>query len=54
MEAYDQAVKVLGGDVLLSGAAFHRSFSLIEGGTTTLYGVLFREAGNHVTIQGEA
>jgi hypothetical protein len=52
MEAYENALKVMGGEVLISGAAFHRNFSLIEGGTTTLYGVLFREAGNHVTIQG--
>jgi hypothetical protein len=52
METYDQAVKVTGGDVTLAGAAFHHSFSLIQGGTTSMQGVLFRDAGNHVTIQG--
>jgi Pectate lyase superfamily protein len=52
MEPYELAIKVTGGDVLLQGAAFHHGFSRIENGTVTMNGVLFRDAGDHVVIQG--
>ncbi len=52
MEPYDLAIKVTGGDVLLQGAAFQHSFSRIENGMVTMNGALFRDAGDHVVIQG--
>ena len=52
MEGYELAVKVTGGEMSLLGAAFQHNFARIEGGTATLNGVLFRDAGDHVTIQG--
>ncbi|RPI24914.1 MAG: hypothetical protein EHM70_20715 [Chloroflexota bacterium] len=52
MEAYELAIKVTGGDVLLQGAAFQHNFSRIEAGAIKMNGVLFRDAGDHVVIQG--
>jgi hypothetical protein len=52
MERYALAIEVTGGDLLLQGAAFQHNFSRIEGGSATMNGVLFRNAGDHVTIHG--
>lgn len=52
MEPYDLAIKVTGGNVLIQGAAFQHNFSQIDAGTVTMNAVLFRDAGDHVVIQG--
>ena len=46
------AINITGGEVLLQGAAFQHNFALINGGKTTMNAVLFRDAGDHVTIEG--
>ena len=52
METYAQAVNVSTGTVVLQGAAFHHSLSTIGGGNVSFNGVLFRDSGTDVTING--
>jgi hypothetical protein len=49
---YQQAIAISGGSYQIEGAAIHRSFVAVTGGTGVLAGVSFQESGTQVTVSG--
>ena len=52
MEGYAQAINISGGTSVLQGMAFHHSLGVVSSGTASFNGVLFRDGGTDVAING--